>query len=150
MKMVFHSNGSLNYIEDLNNKRITAEYSGELLTRLVHSSGQYLTLNYSGGIIQSITDHTGELAVQYAYQGEQLSGVVGVTGKTTNYSYLTSGQGYRALSAVLQPDDTRLSYEYDGNGRLTAGSFNDTPQFTLAYDIGTVIVINPIEGTTQS
>ncbi|MDH4318990.1 MAG: DUF11 domain-containing protein, partial [Desulfobulbaceae bacterium] len=98
MKMVFHPNGTLNYVEDLNHNRITAEYSAELLTRLIHSSGQYLAFNYSGGIIQSITDHTGKLSVQYSYQGEQLSGVVDVAGKKTNYSYLASGLGIRALS----------------------------------------------------
>ncbi|MDH4319183.1 MAG: hypothetical protein OEV64_12385, partial [Desulfobulbaceae bacterium] len=117
---------------------------------LVHGPGQYLAFDYSGGIIQSVTDHTGKLSVQYSYQGEQLSGVVDVAGKKTNYSYLASGLGIRALSEVLQPDDTRLSYEYDANGRLTAASFNDTPQFTLTYHIGAVIVTNPIEKTIQS
>jgi PKD repeat protein len=57
----FTADGKLDYIEDLNGNRITAEYTEDLLTRLSHNAGQFLQLSYNGTHIETITDHTGTL-----------------------------------------------------------------------------------------
>ena len=64
----YQANGSLGYVQDLNNNRITLGYTGGVLTSLTHSSGQSLTLAYSGGLIQSVADSTGR-ATTFTYDG---------------------------------------------------------------------------------
>ncbi|MHB8788940.1 MAG: RHS repeat-associated core domain-containing protein [Desulfobulbaceae bacterium] len=138
IKIVFNANGTLNYIEDLNNNRIAAEYTGDLLTRLVHSSGQYLTLTYSGGYISSVTDNTGELSVLYSYAGDNLAAVQDVHGRTTSYTYYQSGPAAQALATVRLPDVTENYFAYNAQGRLSELNFNGKPPITVAYDSGTV------------
>ncbi|MHB8788943.1 MAG: RHS repeat-associated core domain-containing protein [Desulfobulbaceae bacterium] len=138
VKIVFNANGTLNSIEDLNGNRITAEYSGNLLTRLVHSAGPSLSLSYSGGFISSITDNTGELSVLYSYAGDNLVAMQDVYSRTTHYTYHQSGPAAQALAMVRLPDATENYFAYDANGRLSELNFNGNPPITIAYDSGTV------------
>src|SRR5262249_34451965 len=43
----FRSDGRVDFIEDLNGNRITAAWTGSLLTRLSHSAGQFLQISYN-------------------------------------------------------------------------------------------------------
>src|SRR5262249_13953095 len=52
---VFHTDGSLDFIQDTNNNRLTAGYSNGLLTALTHSNGSVLTVAYNGqGRVQQV------------------------------------------------------------------------------------------------
>jgi RHS repeat-associated protein len=137
----FLANGQLNYVQDANGNRITAGYTGAQLTSLTSSDGQALNLAYNGqGLLQTITDPNGKVAVTYSYDasGQHLLSVTTPEG-TTQYTYVT-GQGAaeeNALASVVNPDGTQTHYTYDSQGRLT-GSFNGTAaspisQVTLAY-----------------
>ena len=56
----YNADGSLAYVQDTNGNRITAGYTGGLLTSLTHSSGQSLTLAYNAaGLVSTITDSAG-------------------------------------------------------------------------------------------
>ena len=56
----FTSDGKFNYVEDPNGNRITATYTGDLLSLLTHSSGQWMELTYNADArISRITDSTG-------------------------------------------------------------------------------------------
>ncbi|TGO01896.1 hypothetical protein PN36_34660 [Candidatus Thiomargarita nelsonii] len=59
-------NTSLKYQPDSRGNRITAEYTGNLLTRLSHNTGQFLQLSYNGAHIETITEHTGTLSVSFS------------------------------------------------------------------------------------
>src|SRR5262249_53125648 len=85
----FRPDGKIDYLEDLNGNRITAQYTGEQLTRLTHSSGQFLSLSYNtAGRIVSITDSEGE---------------------TTRYTYDVANEH---LMSVEYPDHRIVQYTY--------------------------------------
>ena len=50
MTLRFYADGRLQYVEDTNGNRITCEYTAGLLTRLLHSSGQWLAISYNGPV----------------------------------------------------------------------------------------------------
>ncbi|MBC8441923.1 MAG: RHS repeat protein, partial [Deltaproteobacteria bacterium] len=136
----FRADGKLDYLEDLNGNRITAEYSSDLLSRLVHSAGQYLSFTYTGGLISTISDHTRELTVDFAYDlfGDQLTSVTDILGRTTNYLYSQTGASAYAMAGIDYPDNTEERFNYDENGRLSETVFNSSPQASFSYDLGAV------------
>lgn len=151
-RMVFRADGKLDFVEDLNANRITAAYSGALLTSLTHSSGQSLTLNYSGGLLQSVTDPFGRVTT-YAYDGAQnLASATYYGTNTVSYAYVT-GQGAareHALATVTYPGGTHEYFGYDPRGRLiTVNRDGGAEAVNFAYDTaGTVFVTDTF--TNQS
>src|SRR5262249_38598528 len=84
----YGSDGKLAFTEDLNGNRITATYTGDLLTRLEHSSGQFLDLAYNGaGLLQTVTDSAGRV-VRYTYDAanEHLVKFEDFDGRITHYT----------------------------------------------------------------
>ncbi len=136
---VFRPDGKLNYIEDPHNNRITANYSGDLLASLTHSSGQSLGITYNAaGRIQSVTDHLGR-QTQFSYDnaGEHLTGVQYYDGRTATYAY-NAGQGSglsHALTEVAKSCCSHQHFTYDAQGRLTGTHLDGNAQaVTFAYD----------------
>ncbi len=139
----YNPNGSLNYVQDTDGNRITASWTGSLLTSLTASSGQSLTLTYnSAGLVSSITDSTGRTTT-YSYDpsNQYLVSVTDFNGQTTGYSYdTTSGsQALNSLTTITYPGNTHQYYTYDGEGRL-ASSYADggTQPLTYTYSLGMV------------
>ena len=98
--LVFNPDGTLNYDIDSNGNRITASYSGGLMSKLTSTDGGSITFAYnSQGRLTSLTDSQGHV-VTYSYDasGQELAQVSGPAG-TTKYAYV-AGQGaqsqYRA------------------------------------------------------
>ena len=57
---MFRTDGKLDYIEDTNGNRITAGYTGDVLTSLTHSAGQALQITHNtAGRIETISDPDG-------------------------------------------------------------------------------------------
>ncbi|MBX7105905.1 MAG: hypothetical protein K1X57_17610 [Gemmataceae bacterium] len=116
------ANGRLNYVQDTNGNRITAAFTGNLLTGLTHSSGAGLTIAYNtAGRITSITDSVGRV-VNYTYDAsnQHLLSVTG-PGGTTTYTY-SIGQGLareHALRTVTDPSGVVRTFEYDLQGRMS-------------------------------
>jgi RHS repeat-associated protein len=145
----FTADGKLDYIEDLNGNRITAEYTEDLLTRLSHNAGQFLQLSYNGTHIETITDHTGTLSVSFSYNAEQLASVTDIFGRSTHYTYFGSGASKQALQTVQYPDNTHEDFSYDANGRLAQIAYNNEPLISFSYDsAGTVTVTS--NGSVQT
>jgi len=118
----YNANGKLNYVQDTNGNRITAGYTGGLLTSLAHSSGQFLTLSYNvAGLVSAITDSDGRTTT-YSYDptNQYLVSVTDFNGQTTSYSYDTgtSPTTAHALLAVTNPDGSHDYFSYDAQGRL--------------------------------
>jgi YD repeat-containing protein len=71
----YRLDGLLDFVEEPNGTRVTAGYTGALLTRLSHSSGAALTLSYNAeGRLVRVTDSGGDSAT-YSYDGEHLTSV---------------------------------------------------------------------------
>ncbi|MBE9080545.1 RHS repeat protein, partial [Romeria aff. gracilis LEGE 07310] len=135
--IVFRADGQLDYIENANGYRITAEYTGDLLTQLSASSGDSFTISYSDqGRISTITDQAGQTtAYTYDSTGQFLNSVENSTG-TTSFTY---GHPYdpTALTSVTYADGSKVTYDYDELGRLQQviqGEGRDALAYTYTYD----------------
>src|SRR5207248_2726232 len=131
--------GKLAFVEDLNGNRITATYTGDLLTRLEHSSGQFLDLAYNAaGLLQTVTDSDGRV-VHYSYDAanEHLVKFTDYDGRVTHYSYTdgTDIQQKHALASLENPSGVTRHYEYDDEGRYVR-TFLGTGDERIEYTFG--------------
>ena len=137
----YNANGSLNYVQDTDGNRITADWTGSLLTSLTASSGQYLALSYNAaGLVSLITDSTGRTTT-YAYDpsNQYLLSVTDFNGQTTTYSYETTGQAANSLATITYPGNTHEYFTYDSQGRLATSSADGGRQpLTYSYSVGEV------------
>ena len=124
----YNPNGTLNYIQDTNGNRITAGYTGGLLTSLTASSGQSIAIAYNAaGRISTVSDSQGRVTTySYDASNQYLTSVTAFNGQTTNYSYnTTSGSAAQnALTSITFPGGTHAYFTYDSEGRL-ASTYND-------------------------
>ncbi|WP_020467969.1 Calx-beta domain-containing protein [Zavarzinella formosa] len=137
----YNANGTLAYVQDTNGNRITAAFTGGLLTKLTHSSGQSLTLAYNAsGLVSSITDSQGRVTT-YAYDAaiKRLISVTGFDGRTTTYAYDAGANPatLNALTSVAYPDGSHGFFTYGADGRL-GGTHRDggAEATSFAYALG--------------
>jgi RHS repeat-associated protein len=150
----YNANGSLAYVQDTDGNRITAGYTGVLLTSLTHSSGQSLTLAYNAaGLISTITDSVGRTTTyNYDPTNQYLTSVVDFDGRTTSYTYDT-GSNPTTAHALLSVTHTDGSHDYfsdDAHGHLVDahrdGGAEDT---TFSYYEGRVSVTDALGDATN-
>jgi RHS repeat-associated protein len=116
----YQSDGQLDFWEDTNGNRITAGYSGQRLSSLTHSSGQWLRFTYNDdNFIETISDSDGRTTT-FGYDGELLTSIGKPNGQTTRFAYASSSNARikYAISEVHRPTEN-LFYSYDTHGRLT-------------------------------
>ena len=150
----YTSGGTLNYVQDTNGNRITAGYTGGLLTSLTASSGQSLTIAYNtAGLISSVSDSTGRTTTyNYDASNTYLVSVNGWNGQTTNYTYDTTAgdAAQNAIQTITIPGGTHEYFTYDGHGWL-ASTYADggTQPHSYVYSLGQVSVTD-VHGDTSS
>jgi RHS repeat-associated protein len=151
----FRADGRMDYIEDPNGQRITAGYTGNLLTSLSHASGAALQLEYNAaGRIIGVTDPTGR-KVTYTYDAnnEYLLMATGFDGRMLSYVYSTTADPERrhALTRIARPDGTIDLFGYDSRGRLNeVRSEGDSNALQLNYgSAGEVTVMDSSGSTTH-
>ncbi len=136
--IAFNTNGSLDFEEDTNGNKVTADYnaSGEL-TSLTASSGAAITIAYNAhGLISSITA-PGDQTTTYSYDasGQHLVSYTGEFG-TTSYAYAANSNsaGANALTSITLANGTGLQWTYDAEGRIATASAKDGAETeTYAY-----------------
>ncbi len=140
---MFRADGSLDYLEDSDGNRITAGYTGALLTSLTSSNGAALTLSYAGERLHQVTDPAGGLATyEYDPSGEHLIRVITTAG-TTEYVYTPDANGPRAhaLASITFIDGAHLFFDYDSQGRLVRQQGDGgAGVLRYAYDIASFTV----------
>jgi RHS repeat-associated protein len=151
---LFGTDGKLSYVEDTNANRITLEYTNNLLTKLVHTSGDSLTLDYNDqGRISQITDSTAQVtSYSYDASGENLLSVTSPEG-ITNYTYDTGNIAAKKYSLLSVTSDLgyQRSFEYDNQGRLTKEFSNgETQALTYSYDSVGGVTITDSTGASQT
>lgn len=144
--VAFQPDGSLDYLEDTNNNRITAGFTASRLTSLTHSNGSSLTLSYNAqGRLSRVEDSAGD-SVNYTYDatGEHLIDVTTSEG-TTTYGYVPDNSGARAhaLASIRSPAGVHLFFEYDSRGRLVLSEQEDNANpLRFGYDVASFRVID--------
>ena len=118
----FRSDGNVDFVEDTNGNRVTAGYTGVLLTSLTHSSGSNLQIVYNAaGRIIRVTASDGRVT-SYSYDAgnEHLLAATGADGATTSYTYDTNSgvPTQHSLLSVAYSDGTHDLLSYDAQGRL--------------------------------
>jgi RHS repeat-associated protein len=151
---LFGSDGKLNYLEDTNGNRITLQYTNNLLTKLVHTNGDSLTLTYNAqGRISQITDSTGQItSYSYDASGENLLSVT-TPESTTTYTYDTGNIAAKKYSLLSVKTDLgyERTFEYDNQGRLIKEFSNgQTQSLTYSYDSVGGVTITDSTGTSQT
>ena len=136
---VFRPDGLWSYIQDTNGNRLSAGYTGSMLTSVTASDGSMLKFSYNaGGLLTQIADSTGRV-VTYSYDagGQQLLAVTTPAG-ASQYTYTTDAGGPRAhaLASITYPDNTHLFFAYDSQGRLS-GQQRDGGAEALTYAYST-------------
>ena len=151
---LFGTDGKLSYVEDTTGNRITLQYTNNLLTKLVHTNGDSLTLAYNAqGRISKITDSTAQ-STNYSYDatGERLLSVTAPDGITT-YTYDTGSVAAKKYSLLSVTSDLgyQRSFEYDNQGRLTKEFSNgQTQALTYSYDSVGGVTITDSTGASQT
>ena len=151
----FSPDGKLNFLGDPNGNRITCGYTGDLLTRLAHSSGQRLDLSYNAqGHLETITDTIGR-TTRFAYDasGEHVVTAEYYDGRVLHYQYSLGNGAQRehALTQIEFPDHSHKFFGYNPQGRLhTLNGDDNTELMAYAYDnAGTVFAIDALGHTTK-
>ena len=151
----YQPSGSLGYVQDLNNNRITLGYTGGLLTGLTHSSGQNIQLGYnSAGLVQTVTDQfSHQTILTYDPANEHLVGAQYFDGRTATYTYNTNGSVTKlhALTGSAASCCNWRYFNYDSFGRLS-GTYlaGNAEALTLSNSTGgQVIVTDALTNATQ-
>jgi RHS repeat-associated protein len=148
----FNSDGSLNYIEDTNNNRITAGYTIGRLTSLTHSNGDQLLIDYNNnGRIWHATNLRGlgsedDYVVTYEYDssGEYLVRVIEPGNRVTNYTYEAAGtlQQRHALLSIEYPNFIHRYFSYTVRGWLNETYMNSRAEvITFNYSLNGVVIM---------
>lgn len=127
VRFVFWPDGKLNYVEDPNNNRVTANYTGAQLTGFSNTGGDVVTFTYNAqGRLSAVTDAVGRVTT-YVYDapGQHLINIVRPEG-TITYTHVISSNPLvnHAIASVTTPDGNSVQFQYDAQGRLIRRSVN--------------------------
>jgi RHS repeat-associated protein len=124
----FLADGQVDYVQDTNGNRITAGYTGGLLTSLTHSDGQSIQISYNAaGRIDLVTDPYGRKTVfTYDPNNTLLLSVTNYdgTGQTYTYQAADARPSANALASVRYTDGVTDTFTYETLGRLSTASQN--------------------------
>ena len=138
LTVVFRSDGRPNYIGDPNGNRVTANYSGSLMTGLTDSFGNTTGYTYDGnGRIAQVTDAVGRVT-RYTYDAAQEHLLqISNAARTVSLSWISAPgtATNHAVTSVAFSCCSSENYEYDAQGRLVRESLNGGAQpITYSYD----------------
>ena len=150
----FDSAGLLQTLGEPNGNTLTLAYDTDRLIQVSHNNGQSLSLTYNpDGRISRVSDSEGRsYDYEYDASGEHLGGVVGPGAVETLYAYspVSGTPADHALEEITFPGGERLTFEYDGRGRLIS-EYRDAFAQRLDYihaDPGPVQVRDAANGVT--
>ena len=149
-RYVFRADGRLDFVENANGTRTTAQYTGTLLTRFADSFGDASTFTYSGGpnpVITSRTDAVGRVTTfEYvsSSRGPLLSKVTTPRGSVSlDWGAAGAERDRHLVRAITGADGVRVLFAYDAAGRmvsreLTGGAERVTFVYGPAGEVTTI------------
>lgn len=150
---MFRSDGRLAYLEDLQHRRLTYNYTQNMVTSVSDSSGDVTAFTYNQGLITQITDAVGRVTtLAYDGVGPYLVRATAADGTATTFDYVKapSDAARHAVKTIGLPDGVTVNLAYDGRGGLQRVSRNGNAaavdltsggsgEMTLTYaDLGAV------------
>lgn len=99
------------------------------LARVEHEDGQNYDLTYDEGRLDELTGSVDGQA-EFSYDGNDHLDELSIGEDSWDFAIDSSGQ----LDGVTYPDETEISYEYDGEGRIIEIDDLDDKTTTLAWD----------------
>ncbi len=158
----FDSDGSLLSISNIFNDSLTFSYSGDELSRIEHSDGQFFDYQYNGdGLISRVNTSTNALYVTYTYSDAgNLTNVVRHVGDreyVTSYKYGILQSLTNRCNALGQNFAYEYVYTNNSDGiSIAKGSGMSVEDYwyehTLDYNTASnyTIVTYPLRGTNQT
>lgn len=136
--MTFDPDGRIVSSLDRNGNGITFAYQSNRLTRVTDAAQRFIDLAYNeSGLLASIVDNSGR-TVRYGYDERSLlSSVLDANGGVTRYTY---DSAKRLLSVVDPRGNTKLTNEYDAEGRVSAQTDAIGGRATFSYEVSPTVV----------
>jgi YD repeat-containing protein len=128
--MMFRPDGQVDYVQDANGYRITANYdSNGLLTGLNTTSGESFAFAYNAqGRVSRTTDQAGQQTnFSYDSTGQLLTNLQDASGSSLTYTYGTAYDPF-AITSITDGSGNKVTYDYDEFGRLQQQLFGDEQQ----------------------
>lgn len=120
----FFADGRFHFVQDLDSNSLTAEYDGVLLSRIVHSGGEYISFEYDekerlvrvGDALDRQVNFTFDTVAGY------LVGVDFHDGSSSSYTYEDdpSSRSLHAIKKLVRRDGVAEAYNFDEQGRIAS------------------------------
>jgi RHS repeat-associated protein len=128
--LLFDSGGHLTSEKNSSGQGLTVAYTGGVPSSIADAAGRTVSLSYTGGRLSQITLADGR-HVGYGYTSGQLTSVTALDGTTSTYGYDTGGR----LNSVTDALSHRQLFNvYDAQGRVTSQTDATNRQTRYAYD----------------
>ena len=111
-KIVFYSNGKLNYSKDTNGNKITINYTDNRITSVTDGSGNKILLELTPGSTSGYLRYVKDPA-----------------GRTTEYKYNDNGK----LLKIIKPNGKYITFGYDSDWCLNSITDVDGYKVTISY-----------------
>ncbi|MHB8984189.1 MAG: DUF6531 domain-containing protein, partial [Carboxydocellales bacterium] len=144
----YSKNGNLSKVGDSFGKKLTFEFTGELLTRVTDPLGRAIKYEYDGNKnLIKVTDFNGSEETYTYDSSHQLTSWKNTLGRTTTYVYDSEG---RVIESSQSDDTVKRSYQYYPDQQKTV--VNDT-NGTMVYEYdeynNIIRVVNTLNNTTS-
>ena len=150
-KQVYDNSGVFRRSEDRSGNSIQIEYADGEVSRLLHSNGTFIELDYNErGLISQVEDSLGYFR-NYVYDtSSHLISCTDENGRVTQYGYSDGAdlQSRHALTQVVRPDRVTETYTYNSRGFLSSHD-NGIGVSRLDYIQGDLIETNGNGYTTS-
>jgi len=152
IRSTFDAAGRIESVEDPNGNRIELSHEDGKISRLEHSSGASISVNYNGsGFVSKATGSTGHTTA-YTYDGTgHLESVTTDDGKVIRYAYEVAGtDALRHTLVSIERAGLTRTFSYDGRGRLVGGRLADGEEAVdYGYDGAGGVRVTDGQGTTN-
>ncbi|MDG6225788.1 MAG: RHS repeat-associated core domain-containing protein [Candidatus Thermoplasmatota archaeon] len=149
---IFDPDGKLDRIEDMNGNSIACQYTDGSLSKLVHSSGNYIGIAYNGdALIDHLTDSLGRITT-YSYEDGYLTSVEYFDGYTEAYYYdRTDGSpSQHALIGFTPLGDSRVYLTYNDRGSIRSSyREGEVEKTSFSYGLGLMKVTDMLGYTNR-